>query len=84
MWAAGFLGVGAWWAWYALVRYNQRRRHAREVQIASHRGLPLPDPPQAPNVFNTWIRVNSIGALAGIGLAAIALAAVALGNCGSR
>jgi hypothetical protein len=84
MWAMGFVGVGAWWAWYALVRYNQRERHARDLQFAASRGLPPPDPPQPPKVLRFMIQVSGTGALLGIAASGVALLAVALGNCSPR
>jgi hypothetical protein len=84
MWAMGFIGVGAWWAWYALVRFNQRERHARDVLMAARHGLPPPEPPMPPNAFHTWLRVNGIAAIAAFGLAGIVLVTIALGTCSSR
>jgi hypothetical protein len=84
MWAAGFIGVGAWWAWYALVRFNQLERHAREVLMAARDGLLPPDPPMPPNVLHTWLRVNGIAAVIGFVLVGIALVTIALGTCSSR
>ena len=84
MWAMSFIGVGAWWAWYALVRYNQRERHAREVLMAVRRGLPPPDPPAPPNALHTWFHVNGIAALIGLALLGVALITIAFGTCTSR
>jgi hypothetical protein len=81
MWAMSFMGVGAWWAWYALVRYNQRERHAREVQLAARQNLPAPAPPSPPNVLRFMLRVSGIGALLGVAGAALAILVVVLGNC---
>ncbi len=80
-WVMSFIGVGAWWAWYALVRANQRARHAREVQLAAMRGLPPPATPSQPNVLHFVVRVSGVGALLGVAGVAVAILVVVLGNC---
>jgi hypothetical protein len=84
MWGMSFFGVGAWWAWYALVRYSQRERYARELQLAARRGLPAPDPPQPPNILHFMVKVIGAGALLGIVGAGVALLVAASGNCSPR
>jgi hypothetical protein len=73
MWAAALFGAGSWWAWYALVRYNQRSRYARDVAIAAKQGVPPPDPPPPPDVFRVIVRVSLIGGLVGLAGAAVAV-----------
>ena len=80
MWAMSFMGVGAWWLWYALVRVNQRERHAREVQLAASQGLPPPIAPSPPNVLHFVLRVSAIGAVLGVVGAGMALLTIALGK----
>jgi hypothetical protein len=84
MWVMSFIGVGAWWAWYALVRANQRTQHAREVQLATRQGLPPPAAPSPPNVLHFVLRISGIGALLGVAGAGVAVLTFALGNCASR
>jgi len=80
MWAMSFMGVGAWWLWYAVVRVNQRARHKREVQLAASQGLPPPIAPSPPKVLHFLLRVSATGAVLGVVGAGMPLLTIALGK----
>jgi len=84
LWLVSFMGVGAWWAWYALVRANQRTRHARAIQLAARQGLPVPEPPPPPNVLRFMLGLGCGGALLAIIGVGFALWTVAFDTSATR
>jgi len=64
-------------AWYALVSYSQKVRYAKQVQLAASRGMPLPERPTPPDLWDVQRRVNRIAFVLGLVGAVIATAVLA-------
>ena len=67
-------------AWYALMSYRQKVRYAKQVQLATSRGMSLPERPAPPDLWGVQRRVNRIAFVLGLAGALIATAVLAISS----
>jgi hypothetical protein len=60
-------------AWYVLVSHRQQVRYAKQVEIATSRGVPPPEPPSPPDLWRVQYRFILIGGALGLVGALIAI-----------
>lgn len=76
----GLLIVGPRVAWYVLVSSRQRARYETQVQEATKRGTPPPEPPLPPDLWQVQYRFSLIGGVLGLAGALIAILVFVMGS----